>query len=227
MQESIEKPKLLIFDVNETLLDLQKVKNAIQNCLEDQHAFSIWFSTLLQYAMVESITHHHHSFADIGKATLQMTAQKLEKNISDDSIGAIISLITQLPPHPEVKNALNKFKSNSFRIVALTNGSSDAVAEQIEYAQMSEYFEKLFSVEEVQSYKPQAKTYLHVLKEMNIEAKDAMLIAAHPWDIAGAKAVGMLTAFIERPSQIYYPLMKDADFMVSDLEELFKELHTE
>ncbi|SMG12424.1 2-haloacid dehalogenase [Marivirga sericea] len=225
MQQSLNQPKLLVFDVNETLLDLQKLQQAIQNSFQDQHAFKIWFSTLLQYAMVESITSQHHSFAEIGKATLRMTAEKLGKHISDDSIASTISLITQLPPHPDVKNALAKFESNNFRIVALTNGSTDTVKKQMDYAQISEYFERLFSVEEVQSYKPQAKAYEYVLSELNIKAKDAMLIAAHPWDLAGGKAVGMQTAFIERPTQVYYPLLQAANYMVQDLQELFEVLN--
>jgi len=215
-----EPPKLLVFDVNETLLDLQKLQLAIEGDFGNENAFNLWFSTLLQYSMVESITNQHHSFAEIGKATLQMTAKKLKRNVSDESIRTILSLITQLPPHPEVKNALAKFKSNKFRIVALTNGSIEAVKKQMRFAEISGYFERLFSVDEVQSYKPQAITYQHVLDEMNIEAKDAMMVAAHPWDLAGAKAVGMKTAFIERPSQIYYPLMTKADITVSNLEAL-------
>lgn len=214
-------PKLLVFDVNETLLDLQKVQLAIQSDLDNKNAFSLWFSTLLQYSMVESITNQHHSFAEIGKATLQMTAKKLKRNVSDDSIRTILNLIKQLPPHPEVKNALARFKSNDFSMVALTNGSTEAVKKQMNFAEISEYFERLFSVDEVQSYKPQAITYQHVLNEMNIEAKDAMMVAAHPWDLAGAKAVGMQTAFIERPSQIYYSLAANPDFTASNLEALF------
>lgn len=66
----MKKPKLLVFDVNETLLDLGKIKTAIQKELPETNAFNLWFSTLLQYAMVESITNQYHSFGDIGKATL-------------------------------------------------------------------------------------------------------------------------------------------------------------
>lgn len=153
-----------------------------------------------------------------------MTAQKLGENISDEAIKDILGLITELPPYPEVQNALANLQSD-YTLVALTNGSPSAVQAQTKFAGIENYFERLFSVEEVKSYKPQAKTYQYVLKEMNIVAEEAIMIAAHPWDIAGAKSVGMQTAFIQRPSQIYYPLMDKPDFMVKDLTELADKLN--
>ena len=216
----MKKPKLLVFDVNETLLDLEKIKVKIQDKFNDETSYSLWFTTLLQYSMVESITNQYHNFGEIGKATLKMTAEKLEKNISEDEINEILALITQLPPHPDVKAALKKFQIQNYSIIALTNGSLEAVKTQMSYAGIEEYFERFYSVEQVKSFKPQAVTYQYVLNEMKMVAKDSMMIAAHPWDLAGAKTIGMQTAFIERPSQIYYPLLEKADFMVKDLEEL-------
>lgn len=218
------KPKLLVFDVNETLLDLKKVKNALQKQFDDTTAFNLWFNTLLQYSMVESITDHYHSFAEIGKATLKMTAATLNKNISQQEIDDILALITKLPPHPDVKTALLKLKSLDYRMIALTNGSSKALKAQMEFAGIGHCFEALFSVEELKTYKPQPATYQYVLNEMKIEPKDAMMIAAHPWDLAGAKKAGMQTAFIERNSQIYYPLMEEADVMIKDMNLLVQEL---
>jgi 2-haloacid dehalogenase len=216
----MKKPQLLIFDINETLLDLHKVKSAINEVLQNKYAFSIWFTTLLQYSMVESICNSYHGFGEIGKSTLKMTAEKLGIHISDDKISEILKLITQLPPHQDVQNGLRNLKSYGFHLVALTNGSTEALKAQMKYANLTKFFDRLFSVEEVQSFKPQALTYRHVLKEMNHPPEESMMIAAHPWDLAGAKAVGMQTAFIERPGQIYYPLLKEADYMVKDLEEL-------
>ena len=50
------KPKLLIFDVNETLLDMEPLKHSINTALGNQYAFDIWFPQLLQYSLVETLT---------------------------------------------------------------------------------------------------------------------------------------------------------------------------
>lgn len=220
----MKKPQLLIFDINETLLDLGKLKSAIQAAFNTKYAFTIWFSTLLQYSMVESICERYHGFGEIGKATLRMTAEKLNTKITDDAINEILALITQLPAHQDVKEGLKKLQDDGFQLVAFTNGTPSALKSQLKYAGLTSYFDRLFSVEEIRSFKPQAKTYQYVLDQMNIEAKHSMMVAAHPWDLAGAKNVGIQTSFIARTGQSYYPLMDQPDFYVKDLKELAKSL---
>ena len=48
----------------------------------------------------------------------------------------------------------------------------------------------------------------------------AAAFAAHGWDVAGAKEAGMQTAFIARPGKALYPLAKQPDYIVKNLEEL-------
>ena len=65
----------IIFDVNETLLDLSPLKNSINSELGDGAA-EVWFARLLHYSLVESITDTYHDFSEIAKAVLQMNAKK-------------------------------------------------------------------------------------------------------------------------------------------------------
>ena len=50
------------------------------------------------------------------------------------------------------------------------------------------------------------------------------MVAAHGWDIAGAKAAGMQAAFIARPNKAIYPLAIEPDYIVKDLVELSQKL---
>jgi 2-haloacid dehalogenase len=51
-----------------------------------------------------------------------------------------------------------------------------------------------------------------------------MLVAAHGWDVAGAKWAGLQTAFVERPGQQLFPLGPAPDMHVADLSALVKAL---
>ena len=59
---------------------------------------------------------------------------------------------------------------------------------------------------------------------MGIAAEDAMLVAAHGWDIAGAKQAGWQAAFIARPGKVLYRLAIAPDTVVSGLDELVSQL---
>jgi 2-haloacid dehalogenase len=46
------------------------------------------------------------------------------------------------------------------------------------------------------------------------------MIAAHAWDLAGAKTAGLQTAFIGRPGATLYPNVARPDYVVDSLTEL-------
>ena len=54
------------------------------------------------------------------------------------------------------------------------------------------------SVEEVEVYKPHPAVYKHAAERMGVEPKSLTLIAAHAWDVAGAKAAGLEAVWVDR-----------------------------
>lgn len=218
------KPRLLIFDVNETLLDLKPIKVSINHALANELAFDSWFSTLLHYSLVESVSGKYQDFGKIGAATLKMTAEKFDKQISENKIKDVLGLIKKLPPHPDVIQGLTLLKNNGIKMVALTNGTMDVVKAQLEFAELDHFFDEIFSVESVKYYKPHPATYTHVVKEMKASPIYSMLVAAHGWDIAGAQRAGLMTGFISRPGKFPYPLADDADCTASTVLTLARAL---
>jgi 2-haloacid dehalogenase len=75
-------------------------------------------------------------------------------------------------------------------------------------------------VESLQIYKPNRAVYDWAMDQMEVEAEEAMMVAAHGWDIAGIKAAGMHGVFVARPGQVLYPLAPPPDLVVEDLVEL-------
>lgn len=218
-------PKLLIFDVNETLLDMQPLKDSINKALENPYAFDIWFPQLLQYSLVETITGTYHDFSEIAAGVFKMTAQKLEKDFSDNEVKQILSKISELQPHEDVPQGLENLKEQGYILVALTNGKPRVALEQLEYAGLSSYFDKILSVEVVNKYKPAPETYNYVTKMFTVANSEAMLVAAHGWDITGAKRAGLRTAFVNRPGKSLYPLAESPDLNISTILELANSLN--
>jgi 2-haloacid dehalogenase len=90
-----------------------------------------------------------------------------------------------------------------FRLVALTNSSSDAVQAQLTNAGIADRFERAISVDSVGRFKPSPDVYLHAAMQVNVDIDRAMLVAAHDWDIIGARSVGMPGAFLARPGVVW------------------------
>ncbi|MFM9815927.1 HAD hydrolase-like protein, partial [Streptomyces scabiei] len=91
---------------------------------------------------------------------------------------------------------LQALKDSGYKLVSLTNSSNNGVKAQFESAGLTDYFEARYSIEDIKIYKPDLRAYEWALKQLNVKAEDALMVAAHGWDVAGAKAAGLQTAFI-------------------------------
>ncbi len=219
-------PKVIIFDVNETLLDLAPLKTSVGKALGGREEFlPLWFSTMLHYSLVETLSDNYHSFGEIGTAALMMVAETQGIQLEyDDAKTAIVTPLRSLPPHPDVVEALKALRTEGFKIVSLTNSSAVGVETQFKNAGLTELFDKRYSVDGVKKFKPHPDTYRMVLDDLAVNPEGVLMVAAHAWDLAGAKNVGLQTAFVKRPGNTLYPNVAKPDYVVSDLLELTKVL---
>lgn len=84
----------------------------------------------------------------------------------------------------------------------------------------------VLSAEVFRAYKPDPATYLGVANVFDLQPHEVMLCAAHHDDLAGARACGLRTAYIERPLEFGASRIKDVspqagnDLHVRDLQAL-------
>lgn len=214
------RPAILFFDVNETLLDLSGLKRRIDDVLLTEGAATLWFTTMLQYSLVMTVSDQYAALSDIGVATLKMIAKNHDVVLGDTEARDIVGSMRSLPAHPDVLPALVELKSMNFRLVALTNSSDAAVAGQLSNAGIGHLFERHLSVESLRRYKPHEGVYHWAANQLTQEPRHTMLVAAHGWDVAGAKWAGLQTAFVERPGQHLFPLGPEPDLHVADFAAL-------
>jgi len=102
-------PKVLIFDVNETLLDLSPLKESINRTLGNEYAADIWFAELLQYSLVETVSDSYHDFSQIAQEVLRMNALKYDLELSEEELQDTLKPITRLKCDARIKG-LKKFR---------------------------------------------------------------------------------------------------------------------
>lgn len=212
-------PSALVFDVNETLLDMTAVKQGLASVLNnDETLVDLWFTTLLHHSLVDIASAQFHDFIDIGAAALVMVAHGKGITLSNSTAKQTIKKhITSLPAHPDVKPALLALQQYNIPLIALSNSSIKGLKAQLAFAGISEYFTHVLSTETIRTYKPAPQVYHWACKEVGVEASQAMMVAAHGWDVSGAKAAGMRTAFIEREGKMPYPLGLPPDYVFSHI----------
>lgn len=218
------RPAVLLFDVNETLLNLQPLEESIDAVLLENGASRLWFTTMLQYSLVLTVGGQYRALGEIGAATLQMMARNREVVLSETDAKEALKPMLSLPPHADVRHALERLKASGFRMATLTNSSTNACKAQLENAGIADLFERQLSVETIGKFKPHRDVYQWAANEMASSPGECMLVAAHAWDVAGAAWAGMQTAFIARAGNQVFPLAQPPTISASDLDGLFNQL---
>lgn len=208
---------VLLFDVNESLLDLRALTPHFKRLFGDGQVLFQWFAQVLRSAMLTVITEQYSDFGKVGRSALDMMAERYGVTLTDDDRAAIVDGMRSLPPHPDVLPGFEKLHAVGYRMASLTNSPSAVAQAQLENAGLARFLEKIISVDEVKSLKPAAKVYHHGARIMGVAPEQTRLIAAHSWDVAGAMSAGCKAAFIARPGMVLNPLFERPDIVEPDL----------
>lgn len=213
-------PRVCVFDVNETLLDLAALDEHFERAFGDANVRQEWFGQMIQSALVSIVTDAYSDFGAIGGAALQMTAEVHSVDLSDEDRDSILTTVPKLPPHPEVEESLARLRDAGIRLATLTNSTQQVAESQMENSGLGKYFEQILSADTAQRLKPAAEPYHMAAESLGVEISEIRLVAAHAWDIAGASRVGCATAFVGRPGKVPDPLIARPDVIGADLSEV-------
>ena len=216
--------KLIVFDVNETLLDLNALDPYFEKAFGRASFRTLWFATVLRNSLVSTIIGQYEDFGVIAGASLDMTARQNGLVLSDENRSTILGAIRSLPAHPDVVPGLEKLKSAGFRLFTLTNSPPQVVEAQLNHSGLAEYFEKSFSVDTVRMFKPAAQVYQMAARELGVPVERTRLVAAHDWDVVGALNAGCAAAFIARPGKVLNPLLPQPDVIGLNLVEVAEKI---
>jgi 2-haloacid dehalogenase len=213
-------PRICVFDVNETLLDLTALDPPFERVFGRSGIRQQWFGQLLQSALVSTITDAYSDFGTIARAALQMIAQRNGVELSTEDADTILGTVRSLPPHPEVRGALERLRSAGLRLATLTNSTEAVASAQISNAGLADLFERVLSADTVHRLKPAREPYEMAARELDVETGGVRLVAAHAWDVAGALRAGAAAAFVARPGMVLDPLAPAPDIVGADLDEV-------
>ncbi len=190
---------VLLFDVNETLLDVKALGSGFAATFGDADLLPKWFGMLLRYSLEVSVTGDYRSFDELAVGALMTTATSAGKPIAIEEATGLVDAMSQLPAHPDVADGLAGLKAYGFKLATLTNSRLDVAHAQLSSAGLDSYFDMVMSVETVERFKPHPDTYAYAATQLDVPIGAITMVAAHDWDVNGALLAGANAAFIERP----------------------------
>lgn len=216
--------KAVFFDMNETLLNLNLLKQKFDKSFDDDYVLKYWFTKLLHTSTVTGIMNEYKNFGELAEVVLENVFYENGKQLNKDTKDEILGSFRKLPAYNDVPEALKMLKQNNIKVIAISNSSLEMIKEQLTNAEIIDLFYSYYSVDSVKKYKPFNDIYQHVAHEENISPDDIVMVATHDWDLFGAKKAGFTTAYIRRKETIFNPYYPEPDINKTDLIELVQEI---
>jgi 2-haloacid dehalogenase len=216
---------IIVFDVNETLLDLETLGPTFGRMFGDPAAMRLWFANLITYSEALTLAGVYVPFTDIGASVLRMFANTRGAAISDADTAELTERFASMPPHPEVPAALQRLRDHGFRLFTLTDNTLEISGRQLENAGIIELFERRFSVDEsVRRHKPAPEAYESVARALELGPSEICLVACHVWDTIGARAAGWEAGLILRDGNAPLEVGPQPNYIGDDLDAITDQL---
>ncbi|MFE9657309.1 haloacid dehalogenase type II [Micromonospora sp. NPDC006431] len=208
------------FDVNETLFALDRLRPAFTDAGLDPQQVPVWFARLLRDGFALTALGGYRPFAEVAAETLR----GLDPTVDDDAVAIVTTAMRHLDPHPDVQPALRTLHDAGVPLATLTNGSVDVAQALLQRAGLSGYLTRILSVDAVRRWKPAPEPYRYAATELAVTPAALVLVAAHPWDCAGAAAAGLRPAWVNRPGDHWPQFFPTPEFSAPDLTTLAETL---
>ncbi len=190
--------KALVFDAYGTLFDVHSVISACdQNFPGHGAALSqAWRAKQLEYTWLRSLMGRYKDFWQVTESALVFACKSLGLSCPVGTRAKLMGTYLHLNPFPEVQEALRALSDYSLAI--LSNGSPRMLKAAVESAGLKGIFSRIISVDEAKIYKPSPRVYRLAPQKLRVGKAAIGFISANFWDIAGAKAFGFRTYWVNR-----------------------------
>jgi len=186
--------KAIIFDAYGTLFDVNSAAEKCKDKIGDKwEGFAnFWRTTQLEYTWLRSLMKKHKNF-------WQITEDSLDKSMRNE----LLDLYKTLNTFPEVKDVLNKLKEKNYKLAILSNGTPALLNELVKSSNIENIFDDVFSIEEVEIYKPHSRVYDIPVKKYQIQKNEVVFLSANTWDVSGGGNYGYNAIWVNRNNNIF------------------------
>jgi 2-haloacid dehalogenase len=215
------RPQAVAFDVIETLMPLEPLRERFTAIGLPPHLLELWFTRTLRDGIALAATGDYAPFSEVAVQALRIVSGY---QADDTSIAHVLAGLSELPAHPDVLPAARMLAAAGVRLACLINGSASLTAGFVQRAGLGALVERVISVEEAGTWKPPAAVYRHAASVLGVSPAEVALVAAHAWDCHGASRAGLVTGWVSRLEREYSPIFAPPDVTGHDLTQVARRL---
>ena len=192
------RPQTVVFDIIGTLFSLESQRPRLTACGLPGHVLESWFAASLRDLFALGVTGRTAPMIALLGDNLRQLLLAHRLRPDGPRVDAVLEGMKELEPETGAREALEWFRSHGMPCAALSNGSPQATEALLRRAGLEEFFTAILSIDDVGLPKPRAEVYQAMAARLKLEPQALLMVASHPWDLHGARAAGLATAWVSR-----------------------------
>lgn len=211
------------FDVFGTLVDPAGVAEPLRP-FADEHTGTLvaeWRRSQLEYAFRRAAMGRYRPFDRVTRDALDRALAVTGIDIPETDREDLVAAWTRLPAFADAAPALDALRAQGHYCLAFSNGTAAGLRTLLEHAELAPHLDDVLSVEAVGTFKPARDVYDRLVATGGTARDATWLVSGNPWDVIGAGAAGLATAWLQRdPAAVFDPWDYTPDRIVATLMEL-------
>ena len=220
----MENIKVIIFDAYGTLFDVNSAAEKCKNKIGDkwEQFANYWRTTQLEYTWLRSLMKRHKDFWKVTDESLDksMRVFKIDNSLKNE----LLNLYRVLSTFSEVNETIKKLNKKKYKLAILSNGTPDLLYELVKNNNLENFFEDIFSIEEVKTYKPHPDVYDIPIKKYLVHKHEVAYLSANTWDVSAAGNYGFKSVWVNRNNSIFDNLDYVPKHQIKHLGELLDKI---
>ncbi|MEA2281369.1 MAG: 2-haloacid dehalogenase [Solirubrobacteraceae bacterium] len=208
----------VIFDLNGTLVDPSVLAQPLGDSVAAEELVADAFDDAIAQAMLATLIGEHPPFPTLIEAALRRRVALAGGDAG--AVAAAIGLLGSMPAFIEAPSALEQLRGEGLRLGVLTQSATQAAEQVLRFAGLRDRIELVLGADETGAYKPAPQAYRALLERVGATAGEVCLVAAHWWDVAGARRAGLRTGWVARRERLLLDTVPEPDVRGRDLAEV-------
>jgi 2-haloacid dehalogenase len=214
---------VLVFDLYGTLVDPLEISAELERSMPPDDAAllaRVWRAKQLEYSFRLTVMRRYQDFGWVTERALEFALLDRGLAMSSAEKAEALARYDTLKAYPDVIPGLEMLAAMGHETALLSNGSPSMLRACLENSGLRAHLPRVISVDTVRAFKPDPEVYRSAARALNRQIGETRLVSCNPFDVIGAAAAGMRTAWINRSGAPFDTIDAQPDVTVASLTEL-------
>lgn len=219
------------FDIYGTLFDMRTVLPVLAAGVRDPEEFyRLWRFKLIHYLAITSAIGTFVDLPVLREKAFDFCVKELGTGASERVKRDFLEASLYLKPFNDVRPGLERLRKAGTKVIALSTGLKDDLLAMFARAKLQDCFDAVITNKEAGIYKPHPRAYLYAAERLGVAPSEMRMVAAHPWDLIGARNAGLSPAWLRRAelagleSRTYDTIDEMPELVADSLTELVEKI---